>query len=157
MEPKLGITAAHLESVAHILNPVLADEFLLYVKTRRAHWNVTGRDFHPKHIFFESQYKQLDEIVDDLAERIRALGHFPPSTLKSMLELSHFTEAPGEGTDGLQLVEELLNDHQSLIISLREIINVTADKYKDMGTSDFLTGLLRTHEQMAWMLRAHLQ
>lgn len=157
MEPKIGINAAHLASVAHILNPVLADEFLLYVKTRRAHWNVTGRDFHPKHIFFESQYKQLDEIVDNVAERIRALGHYPPSTLKGMLELTHLTETPAEGTDGLQLARELLNDHESLIITIREIINVTADKFKDIGTSDFLTGLLRTHEQMAWMLRAHLQ
>ncbi len=92
MNPGIGITKDNLSIVAHLLNGFLADEFLLYLKTRNAHWNVEGPDFHEKHKFFEEQHEQLDKIMDDVAERIRMLGHYTPATVKSYLELTHLTE-----------------------------------------------------------------
>ncbi|MEO3403326.1 DNA starvation/stationary phase protection protein [Mucilaginibacter sp. CAU 1740] len=157
MEPKIGITPENLAKVAHALNGILADEFVLYTKTRNAHWNVEGPDFHSKHLFFESQYNELDEIMDSVAERIRSLGHYAPATLKSFLQLTHLSEQLHEKNDGEGFVRELLNDHESLIIRLRENINYFANDLGDAGTSDYITGLMETHEKMAWMLRAHVR
>lgn len=157
METKIGITPENLTKAAHVLNSFLADEFLLYLKTRNAHWNVEGPDFHEKHKFFEAQYEQLDETMDDVAERIRALGHYAPATLRSYLELTHLTEQSREKNDGAGFVKELLIDHESIIIRLRENINYLANELNDYGTSDFITGLMETHEKMAWMLRAQLK
>ena len=89
MESKIGIKEENLAEVAHSLGKILADEFVLYTKTRKAHWNVEGPDFYNKHIFFENQYGELEKVIDDVAERIRTLGHFPPATLKEFLELTH--------------------------------------------------------------------
>jgi starvation-inducible DNA-binding protein len=155
MEPKIGISSENLAQVAHALNVIQADEYILYTKTRNAHWNVEGPDFHTKHLFFESQYEQLDEIMDSVAERIRSLGHYAPATLKSFLALTHFSEVLHNQNDSRGFITELLNDHESLIIHLRESITAFAD-LKDLGTSDFVTGLMETHEKMAWMLRSHL-
>lgn len=154
MESKIGIKKEDLEKTAHILNEFLADEFLLYTKTRNAHWNVEGPDFHEKHKFFEAQYEQLDIVMDDVAERIRSLGHYAPATVKAFLALTHLTEQSREKNDGAGFVKELLADHESIIIRLRENINRLANDFHDAGTSDFITGLLQTHEKMAWMLRA---
>ncbi len=153
----IGITPAHLAEGTQILNGLLADEFLLYLKTRNAHWNVEGADFHEKHKFFESQYEALDEIMDDVAERIRSLGHYAAATMKTYLELTHLTELNREKNDSTGFVKELLQDHESIIIRLRENINHFVNKLNDAGTSDFITGLMETHEKMAWMLRAQLK
>jgi starvation-inducible DNA-binding protein len=157
MNPAIGITADNLSKVASILNGVLSDEFLLYLKTRNAHWNIEGSDFYNKHKFFEAQYEQLDGIVDDVAERIRTLGHYAVASLKTYLELTHLTEQSREPNDSAGFIRELLVDHEVVIVHLRENINLIANDLKDIGTSDFLTGLLETHEKMAWMLRAHLR
>jgi starvation-inducible DNA-binding protein len=157
METRIGISPENLGKVAHELAKILSDEFVLYTKTKNAHWNIEGADFHSKHVFFESQFDQLDEIVDSVAERIRSLGHYAPATLKSFLELTHFSETLHERDDSAGFIHELLADHESLIIHLREKINYFAADLKDVGTSDFLTGLLESHEKMAWMLRAHLK
>ena len=157
MNPEIGIKKENLSKVAHILTGFLADEFLLYLKTRNAHWNIEGLDFHTMHKFFEEQYEQLDEIMDEVAERIRMLGHYAPATMKSYLELTHLTEQSKEKNDSAGFIKELLGDHESIIIRLRENINLFASELNDLGTSDFITGLMETHEKMAWMLRAHLK
>jgi len=157
MEAKIGIKKQHLESVVEILSKALADEFLLYTKTRNAHWNIEGPDFHAMHKFFEDQYNQLDETMDDVAERIRALGHYAPATLASFLSLTHLSENSREKNDSQGFITELLADHEGIIITLRENINKIGNDYHDMGTSDFITGLMEIHEKMAWMLRAHLK
>ena len=157
MNPKIGITKENLSKVTHALNGFLADEFLLYLKTRNAHWNIEGSDFHTMHKFFEEQYEQLDETMDDVAERIRSLGHYAPATLKVYLELTHLSEQSREKNDGAGFAKELLADHESIIIRLRENINYFANELHDLGTSDFITGLMETHEKMAWMLRAQLR
>ncbi len=157
MNTQIGITPEHLSEGAKILSAFLADEFTLYLKTRNAHWNIEGPDFHAQHKFFESQYEQLDEIMDEVAERIRSLGHYAPATLKTYLELTHLTEQSREKNDSAGFIKELVVDHESIIIRIRESINHFADDLNDAGTSDFITGLLEAHEKMAWMLRAHLR
>lgn len=157
MTPAIGIDQKDLTEVAHTLAKVLADEFLLYTKTRNAHWNVEGPDFHTKHLFFESQYEILDDTMDNVAERIRALGHYAPATLKQFLQLTHLTESSRELNDSTGFIKELLADHESIIVFLRSNINRFANELHDAGTSDFITGLMETHEKMAWMLRAHLK
>lgn len=157
MEANIGIKSENLAAVAHSLSSILADEFVLYTKTRKAHWCVTGPDFHSKHLFFETQYTQLEDIVDNVAERIRSLGHFPPATLKEYLQLTHLTEQTREKNNSEGFIHDLLADHESILIHLRENINGYANALKDAGTSDYITGLMETHEKMAWMLRAHLE
>jgi starvation-inducible DNA-binding protein len=157
MKASIGITPANLQAVATELSKLLADEFVLYTKTRNALWNVEGPDFHTKHIFFEGQYELLDETMDSVAERIRQLGHYAPATLQNFLQLTHLTEKLGQPNDSLGFIKELLTDHENIIIFLRENINRFANDYGDLGTSDYITGLMEQHEKMAWMLRAHLK
>ena len=157
MKPGIGIKPENLSKVAQSLNILLADEHILYIKTRNAHWNVEGQDFHAMHKFFEEQYGQLEEIIDDVAERIRALGHFAAGTLQSFLKLTHLTELSRQKNDSPGFIKSLLADHEEIIIYLRENINRYANDLHDLGTSDFITGLMEKHEKMAWMLRAHLR
>jgi starvation-inducible DNA-binding protein len=157
MNPGIGITKDNLSIVAHLLNGFLADEFLLYLKTRNAHWNIEGPDFYEKHKLFEALYEQLDKIMDDVAERIRMLGHYTAATMKNYLELTHLIEQSREKNDATGFIKELLSDHESIASRLREKINYLADELNDFGTCDLVTRLLGTHEQMAWVLRAHLK
>jgi starvation-inducible DNA-binding protein len=157
METIIGINDENRKAVSFELSKLLADEFLLYTKTRNAHWNVEGPDFHSMHLFFESQYEQLDEIMDGVAERIRSLGHYAPATLKAFLELTHLTEKIGDKNDSLAFIKELLEDHESIIEFIRGNIEPFASKYSNYGTSDYITGLMEDHEKMAWMLRSHLK
>jgi starvation-inducible DNA-binding protein len=156
MKPHTGISEQHLEEVSRILSRILADEFVLYTKTRNAHWNVEGPDFYSMHILFESQYNELAEVVDKIAERIRMVGHYAPATLKQFLELTHLTEQGREKNDSKGFIKELLNDHESIIINIREQLNRLAEQLKDPGTCDYLTGLTEYHEKTAWILRSHL-
>ena len=157
MKTNIGITEANRKAVSDQLAKLLADEYVLYTKTRNAHWNVEGPDFHSMHVFFESQYEQLDEIMDSVAERIRMLGHYAPATLKSFLQLTHLAELVERSNDSMGFIRELVEDHGSIIEFIRGNINTFANDYHDLGTSDFITGLMEEHEQMAWMLRAHLK
>ena len=156
MKPNIGISEQHLVEVSQVLSHVLADEFVLYTKTRNAHWNIEGPDFHSMHILFESQYNELAEVVDKIAERIRMLGHYAPATLKQFQQLTHLTEQTREKNDSKGFIKELLNDHENIIINISTQINRLAEQLKDTGTSDYLTGLTEYHEKIAWMLRSHL-
>jgi starvation-inducible DNA-binding protein len=157
MKPSIGITPDHLSSVSQALNSVLADEFVLYAKTRGAHWNVEGIDFYNKHLFFEKQYEELDEIMDAVAERIRVLGHYAAAKLSEYIELTHLTQDSREPNTSEGFIRSLLTDHEAVIIHLREKINYFNDELNDAGTADFITGLMEKHETMAWMLRSHLK
>ena len=157
MEYTMGIKPENLSKAATQLNIFLADEFLLYAKTKNAHWNTEGRDFYEKHKFYEMQFEELDKIIDDLAERIRTLGHYAVATLKRFLQLTHLSEGPEGMNDHMGFVKELLADHESIIIHFRENIGRFANEFHDQGTSDFITGILERHEKMAWMLREQLK
>ncbi len=130
---------------------------MLYTKTRDAHWNIEGLDFYDKHKFFETQFGQLDEIIDSVAERIRTIGHYLPATLKYYLELTHFTELIKEKNDALSFIKELLIDHESIIIYCQKNIESFAEDFKDKGTSNFITLLAERHEKMAWFLHSLLK
>ena len=156
MEPAIGIKPENLFKSADLLNIFLADEYILYTKTKNAHWNTRGRDFYEKHKFYEMQFEELDKIIDDLAERIRTLGHFAPASLKRFLQLTHFSESSGQLNDSMDFVKDLLADHESIIIHFRENIDRLANEFHDQGSSDFITGILEKHEKMAWMLREQL-
>jgi len=153
----IGINEESRKAVSDQLVKLLADEFVLYTKTRNAHWNVEGTDFHSMHLFFESQYEQLDDAMDSVAERIRTIGHYAPATLKSFLDLTHLTEKNRDKNDSMSFIKELLEDHESIIEFIRGNIDPFASKYHDYGTSDYITGLMEDHEKVAWMLRAHLR
>lgn len=157
MKTEIGITDTNRQAVANELAKILADENVLYVKTKNAHWNIEGADFYEKHKFFETQFGQLDKVIDSVAERIRSIGHYPPATLKSYLSLTHLTEAKSEKNDSQGFIKVLLSDHESMIIVLRGHIKSFANDFHDLGTSDFITGLMETHEKMAWFLRSHIK
>ena len=156
MKPNIGISEQHLAEISRVLSHILADEFVLYTKTRNAHWNLEGPDFHSMHIMFESQYHELAEIIDKLAERIRMLGHYAPATLKQFLELTHLTEQAREKNNSKGFIKELLGDHENIALNIRTQINRLAEQLKDAGTSDYLIGLIEYHEKLAWILRSHL-
>lgn len=156
MKTQIGIKQQNINEIIKPLCQLLADEFVLYVKTLNAHWNVEGKDFYNKHLFFEIQYKELAEIVDAVAERIRSLGHYAPATVASFLELTHLTEQSRERNDSYGFMTMLLEAHDAIIMFIRGCINDIGTKLKDAGTSDFITGLAEKHETMAWKLRAHL-
>lgn len=157
MKIEIGITDMHRQAVATELAKLLADETVLFIKTKNAHWNIEGADFYDKHKFFESQFGQLDEIIDSVAERIRSIGHYAPATLKAYLSLTHLTEQTREKNDSQGFINDLLEDHESIIIVLREHIKSFTNDFHDLGTSDFITGLMETHEKMAWFLCSHLK
>ncbi len=155
MKTNIGITESNLQNSASLLNKLLADEYVLYTKTRNYHWNVTGASFQELHKFFESQYEKLDEIIDDVAERVRSLGHWSLGTLKDMIKLARLNEDI-QASSAADMLKNLLDDHETVIRILREDVNTVTDKYSDLGTADFLTGLMEVHEKMAWMLRAYV-
>jgi starvation-inducible DNA-binding protein len=156
MKPNIEITENHTKDVALLLNTLLADEYVLYTKTRNAHWNIQGQNFIELHKFFESQYNALDIIIDDVAERVRALGHFALGSLKDFIAVARLSEHNHNFTDHNHIIQTLLEDHEAVIRSLRREISVTGEEHGDLGTADFLTGLMEQHEKMSWMLRAHL-
>lgn len=149
-----GISSANAKKVADELNKVLADEFVLYVKTLKFHWNIEGKDFHALHVFLEEQYNELQTIIDGVAERIRKIGNFSNGSMKQFLADCSLEEHTETSTITESMISELVADHESLIRKLRILIDDFDKKYDDMGSSDFVVGLMKKHEKMAWMLRA---
>lgn len=156
MKVNIGIKADDTAAVANILNKLLADENVLYTKVRNAHWNIEGPDFHAQHLFFEGIYDELAETIDEVAERVRAIGHYAVGSLKEFLDLTQLTEVKPEKNDSKSYIKAILNDFESIIISIREQIQIVED-HNDAGTEDFLVGILEKHEKTAWMLRSHLK
>jgi starvation-inducible DNA-binding protein len=157
MDAEIGIKTKNTAAIALSLNQLLADEHVLYIKTRNAHWNVEGPDFLSIHRFFEEQYKQLEELIDDIAERIRTIGHYAEAKLAAFLRETHLSEESREKNNSAGFIKSLLEDHESIIIHLRENIDTYINEWGDAGSGDFITGLMEKHEKMAWMLRAHLK
>lgn len=157
MDTSIGIKQKFLKEIAYEVSKILSDEFVIYIKTRNAHWNMEGSDFYSKHKFFEDQFEKIDDIIDDLAERIRSLGHYAPGTMKEFLQLTNLSEATPQNNESLSYIRDLLIDHESVIMHLRKNINRFANDLQDAGTSDFITGIVEQHEKMAWMLRSHLK
>ena len=156
MKLNLGIPEKHLKVVALEMNKLLADEHVLYTKTRNFHWNIEGSNFMELHKFYESQYEELAEMIDEIAERIRTIGHFAEGRMKDFLELARILEVAYTNDQKKQL-QYLLDDHETIVRSLRPQVSKFADDYKDPGSSDFITGIMQKHEKMAWMIRSYLK
>ncbi|MEO8086790.1 MAG: DNA starvation/stationary phase protection protein [Bacteroidota bacterium] len=156
MKPKIGISEKHLKGVTELLSVALADAVTLYTKTRKFHWNVGGESFMELHKLFESQYTKLEESIDEIAERISKLGSKTIGTMQEFSKLSSIKEYPAKYPSSKEMIKELLENHESVIIKLRKSVDACADKFKDAGSADFLTGLMEQHETIAWTLRRYL-
>jgi len=154
MNPNIAITDKDRAGVVKILNALLADEYVLYTKTRNYHWNVVGPQFNDLHKFFGEQYDALDDIVDEVAERARTLGGHSVATLSEFQEAARLKEHPGQYPAADEMLDNLLGDHETIIRQLRTDADAVGTQYRDSGTNDFLIGLMEKHEKMAWMLRA---
>ncbi|MFY3740722.1 MAG: starvation-inducible DNA-binding protein [Candidatus Nitrosomirales archaeon] len=157
IKPEIALSDNERQGVVEILSRVLSDTYVLYTKTKNYHWNVVGPQFNDLHKFFDSQYKELDEAVDEIAERIRMLGGRSIGTLTEFLQHTELKEEPGRYPDARRMISNLLADHEAIIRNLRADADACDEKYHDMGTNDFLLELMQNHEKMAWMLRAFLE
>ena len=156
MKPSIGITEKKLQKITTLLAVILADEMVLYNKTRKFHWNVRGESFMELHKLFQAQYTELEEVIDLVAERINKLGSKTIGTLKEYLALTRLSESPDTYPAQKEMLTELLNDHESIIRSIRNDIEEMDEKYHEAVTIDFLTGLMAQHETTAWVLRRYL-
>jgi starvation-inducible DNA-binding protein len=156
MKPNIGISEKNLKNSSALLSAVLSNEMTLYIKTRKSHWNVCGESFMELHKLFENQYKQLEESVDEIAERIGKLGHKTIGTMYEFSKFSSIKESPGKYSSSKNMLKELLKDHEEVIIQIRKDIDYCVKKNEDAGTADFLTGLMEQHETTAWILRRYL-
>lgn len=157
MKINIAISEKDRQAISNLLTNLLADEYVLYTKTRNYHWNVTGMHFNDLHKFFEAQYTALNVVVDDVAERIRTLGFRTKATLSEFIKISRLREHPGIFPNAKEMIANLLKDYETIIQVLRKNVDETASQYHDAGTSDFLTGLMEEHEKTAWMLRSFLE
>ncbi|MDD5371366.1 MAG: DNA starvation/stationary phase protection protein [Anaerolineaceae bacterium] len=153
IQPNIGLDSDVRHSVVAILNNTLANEAVLTLKTRSAHWNVSGADFFELHTLFDTQYQLLNNISNDVAERARMLGGFAIGSLEEFLSHTRLEEQPGDVPDILRL----LADHEAVIRFLREDTRKCKEEYEDEGTFELLVSVLRVHEKMAWMLRAYIE
>jgi starvation-inducible DNA-binding protein len=155
MHMDTGIKAEDRAKIVGSLSTVLADAYMLYLKTHNFHWNVTGPMFSALHVMFEEQYTEQWNALDDIAERIRSLGHFAPATYKRYAELSSITEEP-EVLAAKDMIRQLVDGNETLIRTLRAGVKV-ADEIDDYPTADMLTTRMEVHEKNAWMLRSFLE
>jgi starvation-inducible DNA-binding protein len=153
----IGLSDEQRQGVCELLNRDLADVNLLLIKTKKYHWDVTGPEFRSLHQIWEEQYETLNQTIDQIAERIRALGEFPVGTAEGFIRFSSIKEHSGEVPPASQMVINLVDDHEQIIRNLRQHVDQCSEDFHDEGTADFLTGLMEAHEEMAWMLRSFVE
>ncbi|RFS23354.1 DNA starvation/stationary phase protection protein [Chitinophaga silvatica] len=156
MKANIGVLEEHLKQIALELNKVLADELVLYAKTRNCHWNIEGSNFMELHSFYEDQYEELEEYADEVAEYIRSIGHYAEGRYVDALKLTHLLEGEYSNDQKVQL-KGLLDDHETIIRNLRRLIDEFDTKYNDKGAADFATQMLQKHLKKAWMIRSYLK
>ncbi|MCC7039123.1 MAG: DNA starvation/stationary phase protection protein [Burkholderiales bacterium] len=150
-----GIDAKDRAKIAGGLAKLLADTYTLYLKTHNFHWNVTGPMFNTLHLMFETQYNELWQANDLIAERIRALGHPAPGTYAEFVELASIRETPGQPS-APEMIRLLVEGNEAVVRTARAIFP-TVDKAGDEPTADLLTQRMQIHEKNAWMLRSLLE
>lgn len=155
MKIDIGISDADRASVADGLSRLLADSYTLYLKTHNYHWNVTGPLFNTLHLMFETQYTELATAVDEIAERIRALGHRAPGSYREFAKLTSISEDT-ETSSAEQMIEQLVIGQETVARTAREVFPA-ADSAGDEPTADLLTQRMTLHEKNAWMLRSMLE
>jgi starvation-inducible DNA-binding protein len=152
----IGITKDDRQRIAGALSHVLADTYVLYLKTHAYHWNVTGPFFSALHILFEGQYNELHDAADTLAERIRALGLFAPGSYGQFSKLASIKEDNDVVPDAMTMVKNLASGQEALGRTLRSAFK-TAEAGGDQATMDLLIGRMEASDKAAWMLRSHLE
>jgi starvation-inducible DNA-binding protein len=156
MDIDIGISKPHRETIAKGLSQVLADTYMLYLKTHAYHWNVTGPLFSSLHQLFETQYNELHDAADTVAERIRALGRFAPGSYASFSRLASIKEDNDEIPAAMTMVVNLAMGHEALGRTLRAAFKA-AETGGDQATMDLLIGRMEASDKAAWMLRSHLE
>lgn len=154
MELNIGINAEQREQIAADLSRLLADSYTLYLKTHNYHWNVTGPQFNTLHLMFETHYTELATAVDEIAERIRALGIRAPASYREFGELTSIDDGNGEET-AEEMIRQLVLGQESVARTARQAF-ASAAKANDQPTADLLTQRMQIHEKNAWMLRSML-
>lgn len=154
--PRIGLSVTDRATAASLLSVLLADAHVLRMALHAAHWNVTGMQFVPLHDLFGEQAAALTDAIDELAERIRFLGHVPPSTLTAMLALATSQEPTHPPTETEAQLLAILKGHEDACEALRQSAT-SLGELGDIGSQDFVTELLQSHEKMAWKIRSHLQ
>ncbi|MEO1419876.1 MAG: Dps family protein [Pseudomonadota bacterium] len=155
MDIDIGIDKADREAIAEGLSRLLADSYTTYLKTHNFHWNVTGPMFATLHTLFETQYTELSTAVDEIAERIRALGVFAPGSYAAFSKLSVIEEETGN-PDAKSMLEQLVAAQEAVARTARTVMPL-AEKASDEPTADLLTQRMQIHEKNAWMLRSLLE
>lgn len=150
-----GIKAKDRARIAEGLSRLLADTYLLYLKTHNFHWNVEGPMFQTLHVMFMGQYTEAWNAVDPIAERIRALGHYAPGTYKEFVRLASIRETEGV-PKAEKMIKDLIDGQEAVARTARSVLPV-ADAANDQPTLDLLTQRLDIHEKNAWMLRSLLE
>lgn len=153
-EINIGISEEDRQQIADGLSRLLADTYTLYLKTHNFHWNVTGPMFNTLHLMFEQQYTELATAVDEIAERIRALGFPAPGSYGQYSKLTSITEQP-DVPAAEDMIAQLARDQEIVVRTAREVFPV-ADQAHDEPTADLLTQRMQIHEKTAWMLRSML-
>jgi starvation-inducible DNA-binding protein len=141
--------------VADATARLLADSYTLYLKTHNFHWNVTGPMFTTLHTLFETQYTELALAVDQIAERIRALGEFAPGSYSEFARLATVKEAKSV-PPAVEMIRQLVADYETVAATAQEVFDV-ADELGDQATADLATKRMQISEKNAWMLRSHLE
>jgi starvation-inducible DNA-binding protein len=154
----IGIATGDRKKIADGLSHFLADAYTLYLKTHNFHWNVTGSMFNSLHVMFETQYTEQWGALDEVAERIRALGFNAPGSYREFVALTSIKEEPGltDSADWREMVRQLVVGNEAVCRTARQVLD-TADDADDAPTEDLMTQRLQTHEKYAWMLRSLLQ
>ena len=155
MAISIGIAKKDREQVAKHLSKLLADTYSLYLKTHSFHWNVTGPMFQTLHLMFMTQYTEIWNAVDLVAERIRALGFPAPGTYKEFAALASIKESSGVPS-AKEMIRQLVEGQEAVVRTAREVLPV-AEKAGDQPTVDLLSARMEVHEKNAWMLRSLLE
>ncbi|MGH8691724.1 MAG: Dps family protein [Burkholderiales bacterium] len=150
-----GISPKDRAAIARGLSRLLADTYVVYLKTHNFHWNVEGPMFQTLHLMFMEQYTEAWNAIDLIAERIRSLGHYAPGTYREYLELARVQETPGV-PKALQMVKLLIEGQEAVVKTARELLPL-AEGADDQPTLDLLTQRMQVHEKNAWMLRSLLK
>lgn len=155
MKIDIGMTQKSLKDVAELLSDFLADTYSLYLKTQNFHWNIVGPDFYALHVLFEKHYENMAEAVDEIAERIRALGQYAEGTFTAFKKRTSIPEEP-KPLKAEEMVKRLIDDHEYISRTGRDLI-ASAQKSHDEITADLIIKRLSFHEKAGWMLRSHLE
>jgi starvation-inducible DNA-binding protein len=156
MKVNIGLNDNARKTVADALSGVLADTYTLYLKTHNFHWNVTGPNFPQLHTMFETQYTELAAAVDELAERIRAVGHPAPGSYAQFGKLSQLKDAPATPPTAKEMIRQLMADNEAIARRAREV-QETVEEVGDTESGDLMVGRMRIHGKNAWMLRVQLE